>query len=701
MDFSFSFMQGIMGNTIQQPPQLIDSANIRQDGAYDTGSDAGEDGGPPYDASLDADFSYPPSASEDMPPVSNGYPAGLGLGLYEPQAKFSMYSQFPNGSANGYGAMRGYGDHCLLPGEGTVLRASVLQEKPPSPLSPPPPTPPSHHLHPHLHPVPHHHHPHHYLPNHPHPLPHPHSPPPLSSQHHPPPPPHLMTHVLHPPPPLLLPSSSPPPSLLDSALSSHRPHTPSNHPATPSGVLKKTSSPEIKLKIIKTYQNGRELFESALCGDLLQELQDSDTSEVSQARRRHERKKEKRKKSARLQDEVSHPEQLLEEGLSQSGDPQIQAQPIEQPLGLGQTERPLKTSITAEPKTQKASVQVPRQQHASVIQATGFCKEFVVGDLVWSKVGTYPWWPCMVSCDPQMKVHTRINTRGHREYHVQFFGSVAERAWIHEKRVVIYQGEHQFDELQAETLRKTSNPAERHKLQKPIPQRERAQWEVGVGHAEDAFLMTRQERIDNYTFIYVDPDPNAPPPAKKPPARAERRMQRSTSSNSSTSKKEEGTVTSPDRDQTTSRRQQPRRQCSVPNAEEPTGGQASEGGEDQRGDPDQPSPSGREASSEARAAQESPPPVRAWKTAAARKLLPLSITMKKLNVEITKCDWPLLQRKAAPSPPPEREREREEGEGRQTDLGYCSPEVGVHEVETSQHNSVNAVNDHIIITRIG
>ena len=47
-----------------------------------------------------------------------------------------------------------------------------------------------------------------------------------------------------------------------------------------------------------------------------------------------------------------------------------------------------------------------------MIQETGFCKEFVIGDLVWSKVGTYPWWPCMVSSDPQMKVHTRINTRG-------------------------------------------------------------------------------------------------------------------------------------------------------------------------------------------------------------------------------------------------------------------------------------------------
>lgn len=47
---------------------------------------------------------------------------------------------------------------------------------------------------------------------------------------------------------------------------------------------------------------------------------------------------------------------------------------------------------------------------------------------------------------------------------MQFFGSVAERAWIHEKRIVVYKGESQFEELQAETLRKTTNPTERQKV---------------------------------------------------------------------------------------------------------------------------------------------------------------------------------------------------------------------------------------------
>uniref|UniRef100_A0A3Q2XKZ7 Histone-lysine N-methyltransferase NSD3 n=1 Tax=Hippocampus comes TaxID=109280 RepID=A0A3Q2XKZ7_HIPCM len=629
MDFSFSFMQGIMGNTIQQPPQLIDSANIRQDGTCDTGSDPGEDGGPSYDAALDADF-YPHSASEDLPHVSNGYPPGLGI--YEPQSKFSMYSQFPNGSANGYGPIRSYAEHGLLmPGESTVLRGPGLQERPRSPVSPPLPT-----HHPHLHHHHHHHHlphAHHFLSNTPHIQSHPQSPPPLPlpTQHHLPHTPHIMTHTLPPPPPLHLPSSSPPPSLVDSTPSSQPVHPP---PSASAGVLKKTSSPEIKLKIIKTYQNGKELFETALCGDLLQELQ------AAQVQRRHERKKEKRKKSKNLK-----------------------------------FSSPVNSTRSASNFKQTFCSQVPKVNQPSVIQETGFCKEFVIGDLVWSKVGTYPWWPCMVSSDPQMKVHTRINTRGHREYHVQFFGSVAERAWIHEKRIVIYQGKQQFDELQADTLRKTTNTVEKHKLLKPIPQRERAQWEVGVGHAEDAFLMTRQERIDNYTFIYVDPVPNETPIAKKPVGRPEKRNRRSSGS---TTKKDDGGVKSPEREQPP-RRQLPRRQCSISNADDNNGSNEKK---NLRGDQSKSDSPQRDNGSDGGAKQDSPPPVRAWKTAAARKLLPLSITMKRLNVEITKCDWPLLQKKMAPSPKKEVEKdeeeeeeeeaeeERVEGEGRQPDLGY-------------------------------
>lgn len=194
-----------------------------------------------------------------------------------------------------------------------------------------------------------------------------------------------------------------------------------------------------------------------------------------------------------------------------------------------------------------------------------------------------------------------------------------------------------------------------------------------MGHAEDAFVMTRQERIDNYTFIYVDPEPGDAPPAKKPTMRAEKRSRRSSGSAGSVGKKEDKAgVKSPEREQPP-RRLLPRRQCSVSNADD-----ASQTSSDEKSQHKSGGSPKHNAGCDAQ--DSSPPPVRAWKTAAARKLLPLSITMKRLNVEITKCDWPLLQKKAAQSPKKDKEEEKEERverEARQPDLGYCSPEVCV------------------------
>lgn len=218
MDFSFSFMQGIMGNTIQQPPQLIDSANVRQEDAFDAGSDAAEDAGPaPYDSALQPGFQYP--APEELPPLTNGFPpAGGG---YEPPAKYQAYGQYPNGSANGFGAVRNFGPAEYYQMENCSARPHEVLDKAPPP------------------------------------------------QPHPPPPP-------------------PPPS------------------GAQTGIPKKTGSPEIKLKITKTIQNGRELFESSLCGDLLNEVQASEYAKAKHEGRKEKRKKSSKHDSSRSEERKSH-----------------------------------------------------------------------------------------------------------------------------------------------------------------------------------------------------------------------------------------------------------------------------------------------------------------------------------------------------------------------------------------------------------
>lgn len=210
----------------------------------------------------------------------------------------------------------------------------------------------------------------------------------------------------------------------------------------------------------------------------------------------------------------------------------------------------------------------------------------------------------MVSSDPQLEVHTKINTRGAREYHVQFFSNQPERAWVHEKRVREYKGHKQYEELLAEATRQASNHSEKQKIRKPRPQRERAQWDIGIAHAEKALTMTREERIEQYTFIYID----------KQPEETLSQAKKNVASKAEVKK--------------------PRRPRSVLNAqpEQINAGEAAS------------SPSGTEMRRHSQRRhtgvdEDDPPPVKvAWKTAAARKSLPASITMHKGSLDLQKCN---------------------------------------------------------------
>lgn len=70
----------------------------------------------------------------------------------------------------------------------------------------------------------------------------------------------------------------------------------------------------------------------------------------------------------------------------------------------------------------------------------------------------FSFWCLIISCN-RWSVDS-----GAREYHVQFFGTVPERAWIHEKRVAAYKGRSQYEALVAETARQASNAAEKQKV---------------------------------------------------------------------------------------------------------------------------------------------------------------------------------------------------------------------------------------------
>ncbi|XP_019334314.1 histone-lysine N-methyltransferase NSD2 isoform X3 [Alligator mississippiensis] len=245
----------------------------------------------------------------------------------------------------------------------------------------------------------------------------------------------------------------------------------------------KNGSPEIKLKITKTYMNGKPSFESSICGDNGAEVSQSEENEQKTANK----ERRNRKRSIKY-------DSLLEQGL------------VEAAL----------VSKTSSPTEKKTSVKRDATQ-ITVKEDKVHLLKYNIGDLVWSKVSGFPWWPCMVSADPVLHSYTKLKgqKKSFRQYHVQFFGDAPERAWIFEKSLVPFKGKDQFEQLCQESAKQALTKAEKIKMLKPVSGKLRPQWEMGIKQASEALGMSVEERKAKYTFLYVRDRPHLNPRVAK------------------------------------------------------------------------------------------------------------------------------------------------------------------------------------------
>ncbi|XP_059907299.1 histone-lysine N-methyltransferase NSD2-like isoform X5 [Gadus macrocephalus] len=149
-------------------------------------------------------------------------------------------------------------------------------------------------------------------------------------------------------------------------------------------------------------------------------------------------------------------------------------------------------------KEVQPAVEAVKEQSAPVVS-------FSVGDVVWTKVSGYPWWPCMVSTDPELEHHTKPKPRAHGPpallYHVQYFGDCPERGYILESNMVPFRGEEQYEQLQqankqpaVRIVKKQGNAS--------VPRKFRAQWSEGVGQAREALGLSLDQRMERYSYVY-------------------------------------------------------------------------------------------------------------------------------------------------------------------------------------------------------
>ncbi|XP_048449294.1 uncharacterized protein LOC109921729, partial [Rhincodon typus] len=87
-----------------------------------------------------------------------------------------------------------------------------------------------------------------------------------------------------------------------------------------------------------------------------------------------------------------------------------------------------------------------------------------------------------------------------RQYYVQFFGIVVERAWVASAAAEPFEGRHQYELLVRRNTKNGETDVHRNKVSVKV----HTQWETGVIQAEEALSMSVEDRISKYCLISED-----------------------------------------------------------------------------------------------------------------------------------------------------------------------------------------------------
>ncbi|XP_016140599.1 histone-lysine N-methyltransferase, H3 lysine-36 and H4 lysine-20 specific-like [Sinocyclocheilus grahami] len=112
--------------------------------------------------------------------------------------------------------------------------------------------------------------------------------------------------------------------------------------------------------------------------------------------------------------------------------------------------------------------------------------KYSVEDVVWAKFNRRPWWPCHVTTEPQIEVHTKMkdpSRRPCRLYFVRMFGEIIDQAWVPAKATFPFEGGHQFEKLPV--LRRRGRQKDKD-YKYTVPKRLMPSWKASVLEAEAA-----------------------------------------------------------------------------------------------------------------------------------------------------------------------------------------------------------------------
>ncbi|XP_061723357.1 uncharacterized protein LOC133529618 [Cydia pomonella] len=125
--------------------------------------------------------------------------------------------------------------------------------------------------------------------------------------------------------------------------------------------------------------------------------------------------------------------------------------------------------------------------------------EYQVGDLAWARVGTYPFWPCIVTREPfsDMFVKKKLFGRVERSViHVTFFGDNGRRGWIVDNMLRKFHGRAEFEACRNKFTPESKKKDPRLYAAHFVSEKKLPLWNVSVEEAETLMKEPKRLRID-------------------------------------------------------------------------------------------------------------------------------------------------------------------------------------------------------------
>ncbi|XP_063369340.1 uncharacterized protein LOC134657707 [Cydia amplana] len=124
---------------------------------------------------------------------------------------------------------------------------------------------------------------------------------------------------------------------------------------------------------------------------------------------------------------------------------------------------------------------------------------YQVGDLAWARVGTYPFWPCIVTREPfsdtfvKKKLFGRV---GRSVIHVTFFGDNGRRGWIVDNMLRKYHGRAEFEACRNKFTPESKKKDPRLYAAHFVSEKKIPLWNISVEEAETLMKEPKRLRID-------------------------------------------------------------------------------------------------------------------------------------------------------------------------------------------------------------